>query len=141
MSLTPEQMDRKIDEHYAYESNDDVAGVLATLAPDATHDVIGWPKGPSHGRAAAREFYETLFADLAEGRVTPVRRLYGDRFLVDESLWQGKAPGRPFGLEGKGRAVDFRLLHIVEFTDSGQIQKEQVWLDLAAILRQLPQQS
>jgi predicted ester cyclase len=141
MSLTPEQMDRKIDEHYAYERNDDVAGVLATLAPDATHDVIGWPKGPSHGRAAAREFYETLFADLAEGRVTPVRRLYGERFLVDESLWQGKAPGRPFGLEGKGRALDFRVLHIVEFTDSGQIQKEQVWLDLAAILQQLPQKS
>lgn len=140
MSLSPEQMDRKIAEHYAYERNDDVAGVLATLAPDATHDVIGWPKGPSHGRAAAREFYETLFADLAESRVTPVRRLYGDQFLIDESVWQGKAPGRPFGIEGKGRSLDFRLLHVVEFNDSGQIQKEQVWLDLAAILRQLPQQ-
>lgn len=140
MVLTPEQMDRKITEHYAYERNDDVAGVLATLAPDATHDVIGWPKGPSHGRAAAREFYETMFADLAESRVTPVRRLYGDRFLVDESVWQGKAPGRPFGLEGKGRSLDFRLLHVVEFNEAGQIQKEQVWIDLAAILRQLPQQ-
>jgi hypothetical protein len=140
MSLTPEQMDRKIAEHYNYERNDDVAGVLATLAPDATHDVVGWPKGPSYGRAAAQEFYEALFADLAESQVTPVRRLYGDQFLIDESIWQGKAPGRPFGLEGKGRSLDFRLLHVVEFTDSGQIQKEQVWLDLAAILRQLPQQ-
>lgn len=69
----------------------------------------------------------------------PVRRLYGDGFLIDESLWQGHAPGRPFGLEGQGRPLDFRLLHVVEFTETGQIQKEQVWIDLAAILQQLPQ--
>ena len=56
MSLTPAQMDRKIDEHFAYEGSDDVAGVLATLAPDVTHDVIGYPTGPSHGHAAARQF-------------------------------------------------------------------------------------
>jgi hypothetical protein len=31
------------------------------------------------------------------------------------------------------------LLHVVEFTETGQIQQEQVWIDLAAILQQLPQ--
>lgn len=139
MALTPEQMDRRIDEHFGYEKCDDVEGVLATLAADATHDVVGWPHGPSRGREAARRFYETLFADLAESRVTPVRRLYGDGFMVDESLWQGKAPGRPFGLEGRGRVLEFRLLHVVEFSESGQIAHEQVWIDVAAILRQLPQ--
>jgi predicted ester cyclase len=138
MSLTREQMDRKIDEHFAYEGRDDVAGVLATLAPDATHDVIGYPAGPSHGRAAARKFYETLFADLAESQVTPVRRLYGENFIVDESHWAGTAPGRPFGIEGHGRPVSFRLLHVVNFTPDGLIQQEQVWLDLAAIQHQLP---
>lgn len=139
MPLTPAQMDRKIDEHFGYEGRDDVEGVLATLAPDATHDVVGWPQGPSRGRDAARRFYETLFADLTDGRVTPLRRLHGDGFLVDESLWQGRAPGRPFGFEGRGRPLEFRLLHVVEFTESGQIAKEQVWLDVAAIMRQLPQ--
>lgn len=138
MSLTREQMDRKIDEHFAFEGRDDVAGVLATLAPDATHDVIGYPTGPSHGRTAARKFYETLFADLAESRVTPVRRLYGENFIVDESIWNGTAPGRPFGIEGHGRPVSFRLLHVVNFTPDGLIGQEQVWLDLAAIQRQLP---
>jgi hypothetical protein len=140
MSLTPKQMDQKIDEHFGYESRDDVEGVLATLADDATHDVIGWPHGPSRGREGARAFYEALFADLSEGRVTKTSRLYGDGFLVDESVWQGKAPGRPFGLEGKGRPLTFRLLHVIEFTDSGQMQKEQVWVDLAAIIQQLPQE-
>lgn len=139
MPLTPAQMDRKIDEHFGYEGRDDVEGVLATLAPDATHDVVGWTEGPSHGREAARRFYETLFADLADGRVTPLRRLHGNGFLVDESLWQGKAPGRPFGFEGRGRPLEFRLLHVVEFTESGQIEREQVWLDVAAVMRQLQQ--
>jgi predicted ester cyclase len=59
--------------------------------------------------------------------------------LVDESLWRGRAPGRPFGLEGRGRPLEFRLLHIVEFTGDGAIARENVWLDLAAIMRQLPQ--
>lgn len=139
MALTPEQMDRKIDEHYACERNDDVEGVLATLAPDAIHDVVGWPHGPSRDAAAMRHFYETLFADLSDSTVTPVRRLYGDGFMVDESVWHGKAAGHPFGLEGRNRPLDFRLLHVIEFAPSGQIRKEQVWLDFAAILRQLPQ--
>lgn len=138
MSLTPKEMDQKIDEHFGFEANDDVEGVLATLADDVTHDIVGWPKGPTHGREAARDFYVTLFADLSDGKVTPTRRLYGDGFLIDESLWEGKAPGRPFGLEGKDRPLAFRLLHVMNFTKSGQIQKEQVWVDLAAIIQQLP---
>lgn len=138
MPLTPDQMNRKIDEHFAYEGSDNVAGVLATLAPDATHDVIGYPTGPSIGRDAARKFYEGLFADLSESKVTPIRRLYGEDFLVDESLWEGTAPGRPFGIEGGNRPLAFRLLHVVNYTPDGLIQKEQVWLDLAAIQRQLP---
>ncbi|MFO1447040.1 MAG: ester cyclase [Opitutaceae bacterium] len=141
MPLTPTEMDRKLDEHFAYEKNDDVAGVLATLDENATHDVIGFPTGPSYGREAARRFYEGLFADLAESEVKSVKRLYGHDFMVDESIWRGTAPGRPFGIEGRGRPLTFRLLHVVEFTDRGQIKKEQVWLDLAAILQQLPQNS
>lgn len=140
MPLSPEQMDAKIDEHFAYEQGDDVDGVLATLADDATHDVVGWPAGPSHGREAARVFYERMFADLSESSVTPTRRLYGNGFLIDESVWRGKAPGNPFGLEGNGRPLTFRLLHVMEFTDEGQIQREQVWLDIAAIIQQLPKE-
>ena len=139
MILTPEQMDRKIDEHFGFEAGDNVEGVLATLAPDATHDIVGYPTGPTRGRENARGFYVQMFADLAESRVTALKRLYGENFLVDESLWEGRAPGRPFGLEGRNRPLKFRLLHVVEFTTDGQIQREQVWLDMAAIMQQLPQ--
>ncbi|GAB3092885.1 ester cyclase [Lysobacter terrae] len=139
MSLTRAQMDRKIDEHFGFEASDDVEGVLATLALDVEHDIVGVPTGPTHGRESARGFYEGLFADLSESRVEMLRRLYGPDFVVDESMWHGRAPGRPFGLDGRNRPLEFRLLHVVEFNPDGDIKRENVWLDLAAILRQLPQ--
>jgi uncharacterized protein len=139
MDLTPADMDRKMDEHFGFEARDDVAGVLSTLAPDVLHDVVGWNHGPAHGRENARPFYEALFKDLADGQTTCIRRLYAEKFLVDESIWRGSAVGRPFGLEGRGRPLEFRLLHVMEFSDEGQIQRETVWTDMAAIVRQLSQ--
>ena len=139
MAMTRAEMDRRIDEHFGFEARDDVEGVLATLAPDVEHDIVGWPSGPSQGRAGARPFYEALFADLSTSGVECVKRLYGDDFLVDESVWKGTAAGRPFGLDGKGRPLEFRLLHVVEFAANGDIRRENVWIDFAAILQQLPQ--
>lgn len=139
MPITPQEMDRKLDEHFRYEATDNVAGVLATLTDDVEHDIVGSPTGPTRGREGARGFYESLFRDLTDSRVRSIRRLYGPDFLVDESVWSGRAPGRPFGLEGRGRPLEFRLLHVLEFSPEGAIRRENVWLDLAAILRQLPQ--
>lgn len=139
MALTRAQMDRRMDEHFGFEARDDVEGVLATLSPEVEHDIVGAPSGPTRGHDGARPFYEALFSDLSDSRVDCVRRLYGENFLVDESLWRGRAPGRPFGLEGRNRSLEFRLLHVVEFTDGGDIRRENVWLDLAAIQQQLPQ--
>lgn len=139
MTLTRQQMDEAMDRHFGFEAADDVEGVLSTLTPDAEHDIVGWPAGPSHGRAGARAFYEQMFRDLADSRVTTRKRLYGDGFLVDESLWEGRAPGTPFGLEGRDRPLAFRILHVLEFADDGAIRRESCWLDMGAIVRQLPQ--
>ena len=139
MALSPQDMDRKIDEHFHFEAADNVEGVLATLSPDVEHDIVGWPTGPTRGPEGARPFYEALFADLSDGEVECVKRLYGPDFMVDESVWRGKAPGRPFGLEGKGRNLEFRLLHVIEFARNGNIRRENVWIDLAAIQQQLAQ--
>ena len=59
--------------------------------------------------------------------------------MVDESRWSGRALGRPFGLEGRNRPLSFRLLHVMEFTEAGDIKRENVWVDLASIIQQLPQ--
>lgn len=137
MPLTPAQMDRKMDEHFGFEARDDVAGVLSTLTEDVEHDIVGWPTGPTRGPEATRPFYELLFADLADGKIETLRRLYGPDFMVDDSRWTGRAPGRPFGVDGRDRPLSFRLLHVVEFADDGAIRRENVWVDLAAIQRQL----
>lgn len=139
MALTREQMDRKLDEHFHFEATDNVEGVLSTLTEDVDHDIVGNPLGPTRGREAARAFYEGLFADLSDGKVRSLRRLYGHNFMVDDSMWAGRAVGTPFGLQGRDRPLEFRLLHVLEFNDAGDITRENAWLDVASIIAQLPQ--
>ncbi len=73
-ALSKEQVDRLIDEHFRFECEDDVEGVLSTLAEDVTHDVVGSPLGELHGRKEARGFYERLYADLDGQAFTSMRR-------------------------------------------------------------------
>ena len=135
--LTSSQFDQLIDRHFRYEADDDVDGVLSTLVDDLTHDLVGWPAGASHDKQAARAFYQQMFSDLAGERVTTVKRLYGENFVVDESIWHGKAVGNPMGIPGHGRPLSFRILHLFEVNADGKIKRENVWLDQAAIVRQL----
>ena len=137
MALTHAQMDRIVNEHFGFEAADDVDGVVASLAEGAEHEVIPSPVGKLTDRARIRSFYEGLFRELRGEKVTPVRRLYGDGFVVDETLWQGQiTDGRQFFMDGKSGPASFRLLHIFEL-DGDKIKSEAVWCDLAAIQRQL----
>jgi predicted ester cyclase len=137
MTMTREQMDRLVDEHFTYEARDDVDGVVARLAAEVRHEVVPSPYGQQTDKAAIRAFYRNLFSDLRGEGVTPVRRLYGDDFVVDESIWHGQVvDGRLFMLPGHSGRVSFRLLHVFELAD-GKIANEAVWCDLAALQRQL----
>ena len=131
------QIDRLIDEHFMFEATDDVDGVLASLADEVEHDVVPSPVGVLHDREQIRAYYRMLFSNLKGSGVTPVRRLYGDDFVVDEVIWHGRiVDGKPFLMDGRSGDVSFRLLHIFELRD-GKISRENVWCDLAAIQRQL----
>src|SRR3712207_4313162 len=131
MGMTREQMDALVNEHFGYEASDDVEGVLGTLADEAEHEVIPSPVGALTDRDQMRSYYEMLFGSLKGESVTPLRRLYGDDFLIDETLWHGRIEdGRPFLRDGKSGDVSFRLLHVFEIRD-GKISREQVWCDLA----------
>jgi hypothetical protein len=131
------EIDRLIDEHFGYEAADDVGSVVASLTEDAEHHVIPSPVGILDDRKQIQDYYRTLFRCIRGEKVTPVRRLYGDDFVVDEAIWQGHVEdGGIFLCEGKRGPVSFRILHVFEFRD-GQIRRENVWCDLAAIQRQL----
>jgi hypothetical protein len=132
-----EAMDKIVSDHFRYEATDDIEGVLRTFVEDARHEVVGGPHGPLRGKAALRRFYERLFPELEGEHVEPVKRLYGDDFLVDETIWVGHIlDGRLFGLEGRSGKARVRLLHVFELRD-GLIAKESVWFDFDDIKRQL----
>jgi len=103
MAMTRSEMDRRIDEHFGYEANDDVEGVLATLAPDAEHDIVGWPSGPTRGRSrtsgstSARSLASCRKAEMATAaraeRPNQKRRTRKDLLLAAARLLQqGKRP-------------------------------------------------
>ena len=133
----PEVMDAVMARHFEAEATHDRAGILATLTADAEHEPVGFPGAPFHSPDELMGFYEALFAELEQHDVTPVRRLHGHNFLVDEVQYTGRAyhdfMGFEFGADGK--PVDFRLLHVCEF-DGDRISREQVWLDVNAIRMQ-----
>jgi hypothetical protein len=135
-AMNTEEMDRVVNEHFMYEATDDIEGVLATFTDDIDHQAIGSPLGALSGKDAVRPFYEALFDDLKGEGAEPVRRWYGDNFLVDETLWTGYiGDGRYFGLPRRSGRVTFLLLHVFEFRE-GLISREHVWSDVAAIAAQ-----
>jgi hypothetical protein len=137
MAMTREQMDELVDAHFGFEAADDVEGVLGTLADGAEHEVIPSPFGGIRDSGSHRAYYELLFQSLEGESVEPLRRYYGDDFLVDETLWHGTiVDGAVFLCPGTSAKASFRLLHVFEIRD-GKIGREQVWCDLAAIQRQL----
>ena len=134
--MTPDEIDRILERHFAALQKRDLDGILATYADDAEHDAVGRDPNPIRGKVALGAFYRESLADLANTKVIPVRRLYGEEFVVDEAILDGYAQGRPFDLEGYSRPVKFRLLRIFEFR-GGLIARESAWFDIVAIQRQL----
>jgi hypothetical protein len=134
---TRQQMDEIINQHFMFEATDDVDGVVASLTAHAEHEVIPSPSGVLRDPNQVRGFYTRLFADLKGEGVTPVRRLYGEDFVVDETIWHGHVnDGRQFLCDGKSGPVSFRMLHVFELAGD-KIRREQVWCDLATIQKQL----
>lgn len=137
MVATREQLDQIINEHFMYEATDDLDGVMASLSENVEHEVVPSPAGIQTDKTGIRAFYTLLFENVRGESVTPIKRYYGDDFVIDETLWNGYIKdGAPFLCDGRSGPVSFRLLHVFEVQD-GKITREQAWCDLAAIQKQL----
>ena len=134
--ITRARMDELVDEHLRAEIAGDLQAIADGFTADAEHDVAGRPGPPLRGGEQIRAFYRALLADLEITRFARLRRWYGEDHLADESILHAIARGRPFGLEGRGRAVQIRILHIFDFAN-GRIHRESAWLDLPALQQQL----
>jgi len=136
-AMSKESMDKIVNDHFMYEATDDIEGVLRTFTEDAEHEVVGGPYGPLRGKAAIRRFYEQLFPDVKGEHIEPVMRLYGDNFIVDETIWIGQVVnGRTFKLDGRSGKVCLRILHVFQLRD-GLITKENFWFNFDDLKRQL----
>jgi uncharacterized protein len=131
-TITQARMDALIDGHFRAEEAGDIGAVVEGFIPDAVHDVAGMRRGGEQ----IGDFYRDLLAELRIDRFETLRRSYGDRYAADESILHATAIGRPFGLDGRGRTVSVRLLHVFEF-DDGLISRENAWLDMAELAAQL----
>lgn len=129
-------MDRLIDEHLRAEMRGDSAAAIAVYTDAIEHDVVGWPTGPVSGTAAAKGFYDQLVAVFDNQEMAPVRSHYGDDFCVVEHRTTGRFPTGFMAAPGSEHPVTFRMLHVFEF-DGDAIQRENVWMDIGAILAQL----
>lgn len=135
-TMNRDRMLRLIEEHVAAESKGDVDATVAMLSDDVEHDIVGWPGGANHGRAAARGFYEHLTREISTDEMVLTRSYFGDDFCVTEHQWNGTVPGTFLGVPGQGRRISFRLLHLWEFRDD-RISRENAWLDGGSIVAQL----
>ncbi len=129
-------MDALVDEHYRSEELADIDAIVEGFVPDAAHDVAGRPGGEVHGSDEIADYYRVLLGALRIDRFEPVRRWHGADHVVDESILHGTAVGRVFGLDGRGRPIHVRLLHVFDFDDD-LIRRESAWLDVASLQRQL----
>jgi predicted ester cyclase len=133
--VTPQQMDRLVDDHLSAEARGDIPAVLDTLDEGIVRNVPGGTDMLT-GKDASRAFYSALFAELEITGYRNLRRWHGPDFLVDLMLVEAKATGNPFGFDGRGRSFEFSLLHVFEFAN-GRISLESGWPDMAAIAAQL----
>ena len=132
---TRAQMDALVEGHDRAEESGDLEAIVEGFTRDAEHDVVGRPGDALHVGDEIAGFYRALLAELRIDLMEPIRRWYGDDHVVDDRS-HATAEGRPFGLDGRGRPVRARFLHIFDFTD-GLISRESAGIDLAAIQQQL----
>lgn len=125
-----------IDHHIDAEGRGDIDGAVSVYTDDVEHDVVGFPNGRSRGKAGARAFYAYFTTNFLAQEWTLLHQYVTDDAVILEQQMTGTVVGSMLGLEGHGRQISFRMMHVFEFRD-GLISRENVWLDTAAVIDQL----
>jgi len=126
-----------VDTHLHALRDGDLETIMGTVRDDVEYDLIGAVPNSLRGRDAVRAHHLQEFANTMHERDVPLRRLYGEGFVVDELIWEGRITGRVGSLVGNGRRVTQRILRIFEVHD-GRVARQSIYFDFAAMTRQLP---
>ncbi len=138
--VTPAEMERVIEAHFAAEASGDIEAILDTLTEDIDHEAFGAGIGSLKGRDAVRAFYARLSEDLSVDTYTTTRRIVGSDHVWEEGIVKATAIGSPFGQTGGRRAITYRLDHLFEFRD-GLISRELAFVDSSSVVNQLREAS
>jgi steroid delta-isomerase-like uncharacterized protein len=133
---TRTRLDRLVDSYLRAETEGDVETILSLLTRDIEYEVLGGGDPSARGHDAVRASYQQQFANLAHDRNVPLRRLYGDGFVVDEQTWEGRVIGRLGPFAGAGKRTSHRALHVFELRGD-QIARLSLYRDHVAIMQQL----
>ncbi len=126
-----------IHKHLDAEGAGDIETACSVYAEDIEHDAVGFPGAPCFGIDAAKAFYGHLTANIRTTGEKPLHQYEtAEGAVVLEAEMSADVIGEFMGIEGNGRNITFRILHVFEFDDS-LINREQVWLDTGAIVAQL----
>jgi steroid delta-isomerase-like uncharacterized protein len=131
------KLDLLVDTHVRALGDGDLETLLTTVTDDIELELVGVATSPTRGKDAVRAQCMQEFANAMQERNIPLRRLYGDGFVIDEVIWEGRITGRVGSLLGKGRRVTQRVLRVFEVRD-GLVTRQSTYSDYAALTRQLP---
>ena len=129
-------VDAVIDAHFDAEDRADLDALMATVTDDITHEVFGAELGALHGKDAVRGYYALLSRELSLDDYITINRAHGPGFVWEEGVIHATAKGQPFGFEGHGRRISYRINHLFEIRD-GLISRELAMPDIAVIIAQL----
>jgi len=119
-----------------WSADNDIDRAVSVYTDDIEHDVVGAPDGVLHGAEAIRMRYQHLAETMTTEKMSRLHTYYSPNACVVEHEWTGQVIGQIAGVDGGGRRVSFRLLHVFEFRE-GRISRENVWMDQGAMLAQL----
>ena len=121
-----------LDTHLRAENAHDMAGTLATLAPDCRFEDVAMGR-TFEGHAGARAYYElwwSAFAVTVESGRT--RQWIADDLFVAEATYVGRHVGTFLGIPPTGLAISLPFVVFVSFRD-GRFAGERFYYDMASL--------
>jgi predicted ester cyclase len=130
--LTPEQYEhiRSLwQQHSRAESERDLDGLIATLAPDCLYEVV--PMGQRwSGHDGARAFYSSLFGAFPDVRFTLQHIVVGPQGVFEAATLTGTHQGVWAGIAPTGRVITLTILIYFAYNPAqGLFQGEKIFFD------------
>ena len=119
--------------HSIAEGRRDVDGLIATLSPDCTYEIV--PTGQIwSGHAGARELYTELFAAFPDNRFDLTEIVIGPQGVFEVATLTGTNLGPWAGVPATGLPLELNVLILFPWdAPSARFRGERIWFDRAAI--------